>query len=239
MSVFYRSIYAVCLGVFLAIPFSGYAQEEASVEIVNQKVPGTKHYVAEVRPKNFPPDKQLMFYAHRALKLNPKEQDPGMFCYTDQNGQLADQQERIIDELLLPSIGFMPGEMQACSFRSTDNEFSHDFSYVPVPWIIRSSNGAWSVEVKIHSKEIYSLTVNGIEESEMFKLLATSGDEKISHESTFGSNSSSVLLYPAVKGKEGGKAYFRLERKDGSFVEAHCLWGFDLLVKLFKQNKGL
>lgn len=237
MSVLYRSVHTVCLGAFLACGSMGYAQETASVEIVNKKV--GKHYVAEVRPKNFPPDKQVFFYANRALQLAPGQDKPQMILYTDLSGQLVDSEGRIVAELLLPSIGYIPGELLSCHFESSDDEFNYRVSYAPIPWVIRSSNGAWSVEVKIHSKDIYSLTLNGIEESEMFKLITTSGDEKISNESTFGPNERTVLIYPAVKGKEGGKAHFRLERKDGSYVEAHYLWGFDLLVKLFKQNRSL
>lgn len=237
MSVLYRSVYTVCLGAFLACGSMGYAQENAFVEIVNKKV--GKHYVAEVHPKNFPPDKKVLFYANRSLQLSPGEEKPSMFLYTDLDGQLVDSEGRIVAELLLPSLGYIPGEVLSCNFESDDDEFFYSVSYAPIPWVIRSNHGAWSVEVKIHSKDIYSLTLNGIEESEMFKLIATSGDEKICNESTFGPNARTVFICPAVKGKEGGKAHFRLERKDGSYVEAHYLWGFDLLVKRFKQSRSL
>jgi hypothetical protein len=211
-------------------------KQMGSVKIFNKRVQNDINgesdkfkdlYIASLLIMDFPPGKVVTFSTKRVLQKDPDAYVKHYTFKVSKNGVLTTPDGEL-DEFLLPSTGYALGERVECRFETSDGALRNDFSYVPRPFVLQSSDVKWKAEIEMVSPEIFMLKVSGLNEFEACKFFTKSCSEEICDDFIYEAKSNFVIIMPAVIGKSGGTCSFKLERMDGSTVEGSFPWGSDI-----------
>lgn len=123
-----------------------------------------------------------------------------------EDGSIDDNGKVGLPYFYFSSYGFAPGERVHILFRTSDEKFKEELTWIPIPIIAQNKEGTITLEAELViavPTTLYTISIKGLKQGKHFKFQSTSGDETLNHMLTY-PEGSAITFSPGVIGLKGG-----------------------------------
>lgn len=196
----------------------------------------TGHLLNIVSFYGFPKETMIDCYVKRPFiknkyekKLTFKISDSGEIVIKGKRNQWVNENVR---DTFISSRGFLPGEKIELLYKTGDEKFRYEKSFIPNPIRVESKSEKTILIAELiafrANYECYKIDFSGIPENEKLTLVNYSETEKVKREFNY-SRKNPMMIAPAEILKKGGVGKVSFVRESGEIITVCLPWGTELL----------